>query len=82
MSDKDNNDFNIARNRYYGVRIGDTVRYGIPGFPDTYDVYTVVGYFELDNNRVVLKNDATGEKKEAVAEYCEVIRKVEDKEND
>ena len=76
--EQDNKDINIKRNRYYGIRIGDTVKYGVPGQPDTYDTYTVVGYFNLDNNRVILK-DEHGTEKPGVAEWCEIITKVEDK---
>ena len=71
-------DFNVNRNRYYGVRVGDTVKYGIPSDPESYDTYTVTGYFNLDNNRVIVK-DVHGNEKPAVAEWCQVITKVEDK---
>lgn len=72
-------DENKDRRRYYGVRVGDRVIYGIPGFPDTDGEYEVVGYGFLDNNRVILK-DANGKEVKAVAEYCRIISKVEDKE--
>ena len=71
-------DENKDRRRYYGVRVGDKVVYGIPGFPDTDSEYEVVGYGFLDNNRVILR-DADGGEMKAVAEYCSIILKIEDK---
>lgn len=71
-------DCNTSRRRFYGVRVGDTVRYGVPGFPDTYDTYEVIRYGFMDNNRVILR-DKDGKEMSAVAEWCEIIKKVEDK---
>ena len=69
---------NTARNRYYGVRVGDTVRYGIPGQPDK-ETCEVIRYGFMDNNRVILRSKS-GKEIRAVAEWCEVIEKVEDKQ--
>lgn len=71
-------DRNASRRCFYGVRVGDTVRYGVPGFPETYDTYEVIWYGFLDNNRVILR-DKDGKEMKAVAEWCEIIEKVEDK---
>lgn len=76
MTEKDENK---DRRRYYGVRVGDRVVYGIPGFPDTDSEYEVIRYGFLDNNRVILR-DSDGNEMKAVAEYCRIISKVEDKE--
>ena len=71
-------DENKDRKRCYGVRIGDTVRYRIPGDPVDDIDYEVTAYDDMDNNRVYLKGP-DGETLEAVAEYCLVVTKVEDK---
>jgi hypothetical protein len=58
--------------------MSDRVVYGIPGFPDTDSEYEVIRYGFLDNNCVILR-DADSKEMKAVAEYCRIISKVEDK---
>lgn len=70
---------NEKRNCFYGVRVGDTVEYGTPGFPETYKTYEVVAYGFMDNNRVILQ-DKDGKRIKAVAEWCKIKVKVEDKQ--
>lgn len=67
---------NVNRNRFYGVRVGDIVKYGIPPLEDDKE-YKVVRYGFADNNRVYLQ-DSGGNIRSAVAEWCKIIRKVED----
>ena len=69
---------NADRSRYYGIRVGDIV--------DAKDVRgvvlercEVVQYGAMDNNRVYLKGEKTGKTFDWVAEWCEIIQKVEDK---
>ena len=69
---------NASRDRYYGVRVGDIVRYGVPGLPQDKETYEVIRYGFMDNNRVILRSKS-GEEIRAVAEWCEVIEKIEDK---
>jgi hypothetical protein len=67
---------NEKRNRYYGIRVGDIVKY-----------YTHEGeVIELDpmnNNSVLIKTESKPVFKniKAVAEWCEIITKVEDRED-
>lgn len=70
-------DINVKRNRYYGIRVGDLVEYGVPGIPETHHGYRVVGYGFMDNNYVILK-DKNGKEVEAVAEWRDILHKVED----
>jgi hypothetical protein len=70
-------DYNTKRNRCYGVRLGDIVSYDVPGFPKEDKTYIVVHYGFMDNNRVYLQ-DGEGNIKKAVAEWCRIVKKVED----
>jgi len=65
---------NKKRTRYYGLRIGDTVKV------KAYNIETaeVAEYGVFDNNRVYIKLP-DGEKISCVAEWCKIIKKVEDK---
>lgn len=71
---------NIKRNRYYGLRIGDKVQYKVPGIslPNDETIYEIVEYGYMDNNRVILV-DKNGEKHEAVAEWCKIIEKADNR---
>jgi hypothetical protein len=65
---------NSERRRYYGLRIGDIVKckaYNI-------DYAEVVDYGFLDNNSVFVKEDGK-EPRKVVAEWCDVVTKVEDR---
>ena len=68
---------NEERRRYYGLRIGDMVN---PKGPTgkSYGIAEVVEYALMDNNRVYLKRD-DGSVIDWVAEWCEIITKVDDK---
>ncbi len=65
---------NAERNRYYGLRLGDTVT--SKAYKEL-GVCTVVEYGHLDNNRVIVE-DATGKKFPIVAEWCSIVTKIED----
>lgn len=68
---------NENRSRYYGKRIGDTVNAkGLNG-RSILNPTEVVGYGS-DNNRILVK-DEKGEPVDWVAEWCDVLVKVEDK---
>lgn len=67
---------NEERRRYYGVRVGDTVKLY---FMKNETFAEVVGYGFLDNNRVYIKIHGEEEEISWVAEHCDVIVKVEDK---
>ena len=73
MDEFDNKD----RNRYYGLRVGDTVKqkYLVGGNI----IADVIELCQGDNNRVVLRL-ADGAEIRQVAEWCEIIEKVEDKQ--
>jgi len=68
---------NVKRDRYYGLRIGDIVRYNIPPYKTDEREYKVVRYGFMDNNRVYLQGPE-GDVFSAVAEWCEIVKKVED----
>ena len=65
---------NINRNRYYGLRIGDTISVEVPNKT----IQTEVVDYGGDNNRVQVKFE-DGRITDWVAEYCTIITKVEDK---
>ena len=64
---------NINRNRYYGLRIGDTISVEVPNKT----IQTEVVDYGGDNNRVQVKFE-DGRITDWVAEYCTIITKVED----
>ena len=66
---------NINRNRYYGLRIGDTVSVEVPNKTIQAEV---VEYSGFDNNRVYIKFE-DGRITDWIAEHCTIITKVEDK---
>jgi hypothetical protein len=68
---------NEDRTRYYGLRVGDIVgTYSVTGGKRPKAV--VIGYGFLDNNRVTVRME-DGTERDEVAEWCELITKVEDK---
>ena len=65
---------NEDRTRRYGKRVGDRVKYKY--YNHSFDAVVIdLGYF--DNNRISVKMD-DGVVIDCVAEYCEIIEKVED----
>ena len=64
---------NINRNRYYGLRIGDTISVEVPNKTIQAEVVDYGG----DNNRVQIKFEDS-RITDWVAEYCTIITKVED----
>ena len=73
----DNPDYNKERHRYYGLRKGDIVKSTIHGFNEA----EIVGYGFMDNNKVYVKEPNSTEEFEVVAEWCQVVTKVEDRLN-
>ena len=68
---------NKDRRRYYGLRIGDTVSAkGVDG--KEFKKGDVIDWGVMDNNAVYLKFE-DGTESKWVAEWCEIITKVEDK---
>lgn len=69
---------NEKRNRYYGLRIGDIVDpKGLSG-KTMYPNAEVVGFAYSDNNRVYIRKE-NGKITDWVAEWCDIITKVEDR---
>lgn len=73
LIDINNNFDNSNRVRYYGLRVGDIVRCKFYNITEA----TVVSYGVLDNNSVIIQ---VGNSKpiKVVAEWCEVIIRVQD----
>lgn len=70
---------NENRDRYYGLRVGDLISpKGIDG--KSKGNANVIGYGS-DNNRVEIKFE-DGAETDWVAEWCDIIKKVEDKNDD
>ena len=68
---------NESRNRYYGLRKGDTVKLQF-SHQNPEPIAEVIEYGFMDNNRVYVKLE-NGEETDWVAEWCEILIKVEDK---
>lgn len=68
---------NVDRNRYYGIRVGDIVKYNVSPLDKDEKEYKVVRYGFMDNNRVYLQ-DSEGNVLPAVAEWCVIVKKVEE----
>lgn len=69
---------NEKRARYYGLRVGDIVSpKGLDGKQWIKGVAEVIDY-GVDNNCVLIKSN-DGTTSEWVAEWCEIITKVEDR---
>lgn len=66
---------NEDRSRHYGKRVGDRVREVHAGLPTIEGTVVELGGF--DNNRIYVKKDS-GDVVGLVAEWCEIIEKVED----
>lgn len=66
---------NAGRNRYYGKRIGDTVKLSF--YPIDNTIAEVIEYGAMDNNRIYVKLE-NGETIKWIAEHCTIIKKVED----
>ncbi|MCF6174850.1 MAG: hypothetical protein L3J71_03680 [Victivallaceae bacterium] len=79
MKNKTEKFTNPDRNRYYGLRIGDYVEEKVNGKVVTRG--TVSACTPADNNCAYVTT-IEGEKIKCVAEYCSIIRKVEDMGND
>lgn len=69
---------NQERKRYYGLRKGDIVEYNI-GHTMPRLKGEVVEYGVMDNNAVYLKVEEKEKPISVVAEWCDIITKVEDK---
>lgn len=73
---------NIERRRYYGIRIGDIV---VPklfnGNDSELGHCVVVGLASMDNNRIFIKSKNHKEPIDWVAEWCTIIKKVEEWSN-
>lgn len=68
---------NVNRNRYYGLRKGDVVdAKQLNGESAGQAVVDEYGF--MDNNAVMLKFESDGSIKKWVAEWCEIITKIED----
>jgi len=68
---------NIERDRYYGLRVGDIVFLGHKSQSPRI-LAEVTGYGFMDNNRVYVKTE-DGLDTDYVAEWCEILVKVEDR---
>jgi hypothetical protein len=68
---------NVERHRYYGLRVGDIVFLGFKS-QSPRKLAEVTGYGFMDNNRVYVKTE-DGEDTDYVAEWCEILVKVEDR---
>ena len=72
---------NVNRNRYYGLRIGDIVELKyFNNFKENPDPKAeVIEYGFMDNNKVKVKLIDIDFEINWVAEWCNIITKVEDK---
>jgi hypothetical protein len=68
---------NENRNRYYGLRKGDTVNAMGMQREVRHANAIVKDYGFMDNNCVILQT-AEGKEVKYVAEWCEIVKKVED----
>ena len=71
---------NKNRFRYYGLRKGDIVLYHIPGTICSGEEYVVYEYGTMNNNQVYLK-DKDGNIGSFIAEFCEIVKKVDDSDD-
>jgi hypothetical protein len=67
---------NKDRDRYYGLRKGDTIR--VHSLNGTVWGTSVVLDYTSDNNRVIIES-RDGSPIDWVAEWCEILTKIEDK---
>ena len=68
---------NKDRTRYYGIRIGDEVEERFQGRVTISGI--VVEYGFMDNNAVHVKSKS-GNIQKCVAEWCTIVKRVDDKE--
>jgi hypothetical protein len=66
---------NEDRSRYYGLRVGDTVQLIFNG--GVWKEGKVVEYGVMDNNAVYVQT-GNEEPQKCVAEWCKIIKRVED----
>jgi hypothetical protein len=72
---------NAERRRYYGLRIGDTVKLDFFYYnkkEEENPLAEVIEYGAMDNNRVHVRLE-NGKEMDYVAEWCTIVEKVEDK---
>lgn len=67
---------NKDRNRYYGLRVGDIVNAESIIGTILYENCEVIAYGFMNNNKVMLRN-MDGEEFEYIAEWCNIVKKVE-----
>lgn len=67
---------NEKRNRYYGLRIGDRISYS--PFNQKIRYGTVIEFGFTDNNAVYVKFDGEKKPEKVVAEWCTLVKKIED----
>ena len=72
---------NKDRSRYYGIRVGDIVNLRNIDGSVIYRNVEVIAYGFMDNNRVEVKL-SHGSTTDWVAEWCDIITKVEDRNDD
>jgi hypothetical protein len=65
---------NSERLRYYGLRIGDIIKCDAYGITEA----EVVNYGFFDNNSVIVKEKGK-EPRKVVAEWCDIITRVENR---
>lgn len=70
---------NVDRNRYYGLRVGDIVSpKDLRGNEWNRGTAEVIEYGHMDNNEVYIRAQ-DGTETHWVAEWCDIITKVEDR---
>lgn len=72
---------NQERRRYYGLRKGDLVEYKTFGQGGHHQRATVCEYSGSDNNSIYLIRQGEKEPFKYVAEWCTIIKKVEEKDD-
>ena len=70
---------NSNRDRYYGLRVGDVVK-PLYSVGMNFGECKVIELIPMDNNSVLLESKL-GKKFEWIAEWCDIITKVEDINN-
>lgn len=70
---------NEKRTRYYGLRVGDIIQHSAFGIEFQGEIIELGG---SDNNCVYVKREDNGESVKAVAEWCKIITKVEDRKEE
>lgn len=70
---------NEERRRYYGLRIGDIVDCSTSNLKQFHETAEVVAYGGTDNNAVFVKKASHKEPIRCVAEWLNLVQKVEDR---